>query len=124
VLTGHLQGEALARVAASADIMLTPSTTETFGNVVLEAMASGVPVVSADAPNARALVDLGRTGLLCPPRDVGAYADAIAELVSDPEARSRMGAAGREASAAYSWDAASESVLQAYCQLLGLKSPG
>ncbi|GAO40218.1 putative glycosyltransferase [Sphingomonas changbaiensis NBRC 104936] len=118
VLTGHLQNEALARAVASADLMLTPSTTETFGNVVLEAMASGLPVVSADAPSARALLDNGRTGLLCPPRDPGAYADAVAMLVGDPDRRRRMGDAARAASEAYSWDAASESVLQAYRALL------
>ncbi|MBA2920615.1 glycosyltransferase [Sphingomonas sp. MAH-20] len=124
VLTGHLEKQALARAVASADLMLTPSLTETFGNVVLEAMASGLPVVSADAPSARALVEGGHTGLLCSPLDVQAYADAVAALASDPDRRRTMGAAARKASAAYSWDAASESVLQAYRQVLALRSPG
>jgi glycosyltransferase involved in cell wall biosynthesis len=118
VLTGHLQDEALARAVASADIMLTPSTTETFGNVVLEAMASGLPVVSADVPSARALLDHGRTSLLCPPRDVAAYADAVATLVADPDQRRRMGIAAHAASEPYDWDAASESVAMVYRRLL------
>lgn len=118
VMAGHLHGPDLARAIASADVMLTPSTTETFGNVVLEAMASGVPVVSADAPSARALIDDGRTGLIRPPRDVQAYAEAIAGLVARPEERGRIGAAARAASAAYSWDAASEAVAKAYRLLL------
>lgn len=72
VTTGHLEGIELARAVASADIMLHPSITETFGNVILEAMASGLPVVSADAPNSQSLLVDAETGFLCPPRDVGA----------------------------------------------------
>ena len=114
VLTGHLDGVDLARAVASADIMLTPSTTETFGQVVLEAMASGLPVISADAPSARALLADGETGLLVPPREVAAYVAALTRLADSPELRARMGGAAREASAAYSWDAASESVARVY----------
>jgi len=114
VMAGHLEGVDLARAVASADMLLTPSTTETFGNIILEAMASGLPVISADAPNARALVEEGETGVLCPPRDIGAYVERIAGLIAAPETRGEMGAAARRASAAFSWDAASESVLRAY----------
>lgn len=124
VLTGHLQDESLARAVASADVMLMPSTTETFGTVVLEAMACGLPVVSADAPSARALLGPGHTGLLCPPTDAQAYADAVGALAADPERRRRMGAAARDASRSYSWNAASESVLQAYRRVLGVRSLG
>ena len=63
VLAGHLDGDDLSRAVASADILLSPSTTEAFGNVVLEAMAAGLAVVSADAPSARALITDGETGL-------------------------------------------------------------
>ncbi|WP_340318147.1 glycosyltransferase family 4 protein [Rhizorhabdus argentea] len=114
ILTGHLEGTALARAIASADVMLTPSTTETFGNVVLEAMASGVPVVSADAPSARALLVEGVTGLLCPPRDIAQYADHIMQLVDRHELRAQVGSAARQASHAFSWDASCESVVRAY----------
>jgi glycosyltransferase involved in cell wall biosynthesis len=119
VLTGHLQGEALARAVASADILLTPSTTEAFGNIVLEAMASGLAVVSADAPSARSLLTDGETGLLCPPRDPAAYVEATARLIASTELRDKMGRAARAASAAYSWDAASESVVKVYRALAG-----
>ena len=118
VLTGHLDGTELAAAIAAADIMLTPSTTETFGNVVLEAMASGLAIVSADAPSARALLDDGRTGLLCAPTDPYAYAAAIAKLIAAPERRHALGAAARQASAAYSWEGASASVAQAYAETL------
>lgn len=114
VLTGHLEGAELARAVASADIMLSPSTTETFGNVVLEAMACGLPVVSADAPSARALLIDGETGILCPPRDVAAYAKAVTRLIDASGSRQSMGANARRASSAYSWDAASASVAEVY----------
>lgn len=123
VLTGHVQGVELARSVASADVMVTPSTTETFGNVVLEAMASGLPVVSADAPSARGLIEEGRTGFLCPALDVARYAEAVSILATTPDLRREMGTAARVASKAYSWDGASESVAAAYRELLRLKSP-
>ncbi len=118
VLTGHLDGSELARAIASADIMVTPSRTEAFGNVVLEAMASGLAVVSADAASARALLVAGETGLLCPPDDVAAYADAVRRLIASPAERTSIGAAARAASGAFSWDAASESVATIYRSLV------
>lgn len=126
ILTGHLAGADLARAVASADILLHPSTTETFGNVVLEAMASGLPAVAADAPSARALLAEGETGLLCPPRDVAAFARAVEALVDDTARRRTLGAAARTASRVYSWDAASESVAAVYRALVattGMRRP-
>ncbi|WP_231292848.1 glycosyltransferase family 4 protein [Sphingopyxis sp. MC1] len=118
VLTGHLDGQELAHAVASADIMLNPSTTEAFGNVVLEAMASGLPVVSADAPSASALIVEGETGHLCTPGDRRAYSDALVRLIADGDARRAMGAAARARSAAFSWHAASESVARLYRAIL------
>lgn len=114
VLTGHLMGDDLAKAVASADILLNPSTTETFGNVVLESMASGLAVVGADVPSTRALVDHDCTGILCSSGDLEGYAAAIESLVGRPETRRAMGAAGCKASNAYSWDAASAAVQQVY----------
>ncbi len=94
--------------------MLAPSSTETFGQVVLEAMASGLPVVCADAPSSRALIDAQKTGFLCQPTAINDYAAAIESLASDTCRRKAMGDAARSASAAYSWEAASESVAEAY----------
>ena len=67
--TGHLDGEALGRAVASADILVNPSTTEAFGNVNLEAMAAGLALVSADVGSAQALIEHGRSGLLVPPEE-------------------------------------------------------
>lgn len=117
ILTGHLEGAALARAVASADIMLAPSTTETFGNVVLEAMASGLPIVAADVPSSRALLVDGETGLLCPPRAVDVYADRILRLISSPDMRRQIGSAARQASEPFSWEAACDSVVRAYASV-------
>jgi len=115
VLTGHLEGEQLARAVASADVLLHTSTTETFGNVVLEGMASGLAVVNATT----ALIEDGRTGMLCPPDDIDCYQRAIIALAEDPDRRKALGAAARAASEAYSWTSASRSVAEAYRGLLG-----
>lgn len=117
VLTGHLDDADLSRAVASADILLCPSTTEAFGNVLLEGMAAGLAVISADAPYARALVEDGMSGLLRPP-DARAYAEAVTALLDSPAERARLGAAARAASVAYSWQAASRSAEAAYETLL------
>jgi phosphatidylinositol alpha 1,6-mannosyltransferase len=118
VLTGHLDGAELARAVASADMIINPSTTESFGNVILEAMASGVPVISADAPNARALLEHGKTGILCAPDDPSDYLGAAIRLIEYPGERQRIGAAAHAASAAYSWEAASRAAERAYLRTL------
>jgi glycosyltransferase involved in cell wall biosynthesis len=117
VRTGHLDGVALARAVASADLLLSPSTTETFGNIMLEAMASGLPVVSADTASARNMMRVNETGILCPPRDVASYSKAIAELIAAPGRRRAMAAAAIETSKSFSWDEASESVARVYRSL-------
>ncbi len=119
VLTGHLDGEHLARAVASADVLLQPSTTEGFGNVVLEAMASGLAVVSTAAASSEVLIEQGRTGILCPPDDIGSYEQAIMALVDDPTRRREIGAAARLASEAFSWSNASRQAADAYRAVTG-----
>jgi phosphatidylinositol alpha 1,6-mannosyltransferase len=114
VLTGHLDGEQLGRAVASADILLQPSTTEGFGNVVLEAMASGLAVVSAAAASSEALIEHGRTGILCPPDGIEGYERAIMALVENAGRRRELGAAARLASEAFSWSNASRQAADAY----------
>ena len=115
---GHLSGEALGRAVASADILINPSVTEAFGNVNLEAMASGLAIVSANVPSASALIDQGRTGLLVPPRDVGTYAAAVAELIHQPRRRAALGTAAAEAAARFTWDDVLEDVARSYAEAL------
>lgn len=114
VFTGHLEGEALARAVASADILVNPSETEAFGNVNLEAMASGLAVVSADGPSARGVLDDQETGWLVPARDVAAYADAIEVLAGHPLRRRAMASAAVRRSADFDWPATLAPVVDAY----------
>jgi glycosyltransferase involved in cell wall biosynthesis len=119
VFAGFQSGDDLGRAVASMDVFFNPSVTETFGNVTLEAMAAGVPVVAARATGAIDLVDEGVTGYLVPPRDVSAYADAIQRIVAEPALRDALGAAGHAKAAGYSWEKANQAVLDAYLELLG-----
>jgi glycosyltransferase involved in cell wall biosynthesis len=93
---GMRQGEDLAAHYASADLFLFPSLTETFGNVVLEALASGLAVAAFDYAAARAHVEPGRGGLLAPFGDAGAFVEAATALARDVGALRRMGQAARQ----------------------------
>lgn len=116
---GFQRGGALGRAVASMDVLFNPSVTETWGQVTSEAMAAGVPVVAARATGAVDLIDDGVTGVLVPPRDVTAYADAFQRIIRDAELRSAMGAAGHAKAQRYRWDTANQAVLDAYLQMLG-----
>jgi glycosyltransferase involved in cell wall biosynthesis len=85
VFTGRLEGEQLAAAYASADLFVFPSRTDAFGNVLLEAMASGLPVVAADVPATREV--LAGAGHLFTPGDPGELAKALVRLSSDPGGR-------------------------------------
>ncbi|TXC70619.1 glycosyltransferase family 1 protein [Sphingomonas ginsenosidivorax] len=118
VFAGFQSGDALGRAVASMDVFFNPSVTETFGNVTLEAMAAGVPVVAARASGAIGLIDDGVTGFLVPPTEIGGYADAIARIVTEPGLRTSMGQAGHAKAAGYRWDTINESVLDAYLEVM------
>ena len=118
IFTGFLDGTNLARAYASADLLLNPSTTETFGNINLEAMASGIPVVAARASGNECLVGNGITGALIAPGDVTGYADALARYCTDPALRAAHGAAGLKAAQAFDWDVINGAVLSRYRELV------
>ncbi len=119
VFTGFLEGEELTQAYASSDIFLFPSETESFGNVTLEAMASGLPCVCADATGSRSLVDHRRTGYLAKPGDAEDFAGYVAALARDPERRWQMGLAARERSQEFSWDATMARMLGYYRSIAG-----
>ena len=105
IFTGHLEDDALAHAYASADVFLFPSDTETFGNVTLEAMASGLPTVCADATGSSTLVEDDRTGLLAPSGNPGAFLDATTRLVTQTRLRRRMGRAAHQRAQRFDWHA-------------------
>ena len=105
VFAGFLHGDDLATAYASSDIFFFPSISETFGNVTLEAMASGLPAVTADAAGSRSLVREGETGFLVDASREDIMIDRLTQLVADPQMRSRFGARARDvALAEYDWD--------------------
>lgn len=122
VFAGFLQGEALGRAMASMDMLLNPSVTETFGNVTLEAMAVGLPVVAARATGSDGLVEDGLTGRLITPGVVEDFATALATYCLDPHARAAAGQAGREASRSYGWDEVNRALVQGYFRALNGRS--
>jgi glycosyltransferase involved in cell wall biosynthesis len=114
IFTGHLSGDDLAVAYASSDIFLFPSDTETFGSVTLEAMASALPAVCADATGSRSLVEPDVTGYLAPPGDPDTFAARVGALAGDPGLRARMGAAARARSLTFSWEADMAGLLARY----------
>jgi glycosyltransferase involved in cell wall biosynthesis/predicted metal-dependent phosphoesterase TrpH len=110
---GWLEGEELARAYASADLFLFCSRTDTYGQVVLEAGASGLPVVAVAEGGPAALVEDRRTGLLCPP-DPDRLAGAILQLATSPALRRRMGSAAIGAARTRSWELALEQLAAGY----------
>jgi glycosyltransferase involved in cell wall biosynthesis len=114
IFAGFLQGEELAAAYAASDVFLFPSETETFGNVTLEAMASGLPCVCANATGSRSLVVHGETGYLETPRNANGFAGRLAVLARDDELRARFGAAARERALTFSWDESMAKILDHY----------
>lgn len=115
---GYLEGEELGQWVAGMDLFFNPSITETFGNVTLEAMACGVPVVAARATGATTLVRDGETGTLVEPGNIPAFADAIQRYIEDPALRARHGAAGEERSKLFDWDTLNRRMAETYLRLV------
>jgi glycosyltransferase involved in cell wall biosynthesis len=116
---GYLQGEELSDYYAASDIFAFSSLTETFGNVVLEAMASGLPVVAVRAGGVAESVRSGRTGILVEPSEPPAsFASALLGLIERPEARTEMALAAREYALSQSWDAIMGSLRERYLRVI------
>ncbi|HEU0095071.1 MAG TPA: glycosyltransferase family 1 protein [Rhizomicrobium sp.] len=123
IFTGFQGGEALATAYASSDIFVFPSDSESFGNVTLEAMASSLPCVCADATGSRSLVVAGETGFLADASDADGFAHHITALAADPALRSTMGRAGRARALTFSWDETLARMLGYYRALVGGAAP-
>jgi phosphatidylinositol alpha-mannosyltransferase len=112
---GRVTDEEKARYFASADVFCAPATgQESFGIVLLEAMAAGVPIVASDIHGYKQVVQRGVQGLLVEPRKPRALAAALYTLALDPELRDRMGEAGRARAPEFSWERVTEQVIDFY----------
>lgn len=113
VFTGTLQGEELSQAYASGDVFVMPSESETLGQVVLEAMSSGTPVVAARAGG---IIDIipdehsGKTSFVFTPRDLDDCLGKVELLLNDKELREAMGKAAREEVEKYHWREATRKI--------------
>jgi len=114
VFTGYRHGEELSTIYASSDIFVFPSTTETFGNVVLEAMAAGLPVVGPAAGGVKNLLVDGHNGLACRPRNHHDMAAAMLKLARHDELRAQIGSRARQYAIERSWENLLRSLVESY----------
>lgn len=117
---GRISDDDKAAMLASSDIYVGPHTGgESFGIVLVEAMAAGATVVASDLPAFRAVLADGRAGQTFPTGDAQALADALVHLLGDPEARERLRLAARRQVTAYDWSTVTDQVLEVYDLVLG-----
>jgi glycogen(starch) synthase len=121
---GHLRKTDLAAVLGTADVALVPSSYEPFGMAALEAGAAGTPVVAGAAGGLSEVVTTGHTGLLVPPRDVGALAAAVASVLDDSELATRLvTAAQRDIEARFVWPVAARATEKVYVEAVADPRP-
>jgi glycosyltransferase involved in cell wall biosynthesis len=118
VFAGQLLGEELAAAYASSDVFLFPSLTETLGMAMIEALASGLPVLAARAGATHEVVDEGESGLLYDPAVPRALTDAVRTLAEDDELRARFARGARAAAERRSWESATATLRSYYEQAL------
>ena len=114
-LPGVLRGEELSRAYANMDLFVFPSHTDTFGNVVLEALASGVPAIVTPDGGPRHIIRDGETGVIA---EDGKFASAVASVLRDPERHAKMRQAARQYALSASWDAVFDGIYAAYESVL------
>ena len=120
---GRVSNEELPRYYKTCDIFCAPSTGfESFGIVLLEAMASGRPIVATNIAGYRCVLEDGREGLLVEPENERALCEAIVRLLRDPALRREMGERGRRKAARYNWPIIAHRVLDFYYQLIQKKA--
>lgn len=114
IFTGQLTGNELARALASSDLLLNPSITEAFGNVTLESMACGLPVIAAEATGATNLVRDKVTGTLVDGSEPEEFAGALEAYARDPDLRRRHGEAALAIAKTMDWDSINATVIRVY----------
>lgn len=103
-LTGYLTGEQLAEIYSASDLFVFPSPTETFGNVVIEALASGTPAITANSGGVKNIIKAGLTGYLCETGNVLEFTNAILKLLENDDLRKQLGIEGRNYALTHNWD--------------------
>ncbi len=122
VFVGGVSSEDLPRYYAIADIFCSPATgKESFGIVLLEAMASGKPIIASNIEGYASVMSDGVQGILVPPKDEEALESALVTLIEDPDLRWQMGNNGRLDAQKYDWENVTREVLDYYTYLLGSK---
>jgi phosphatidylinositol alpha-mannosyltransferase len=123
LFVGHVSPGDLPRYYASCDLYCSPATgAESFGIVLLEAMATETPIVCSDIPGYRTLMEEGKEGLFFKARDPNSLAERILFLLKDRQLMQRMGKAGRTKAVVYDWKKVTREVLDFYCEVLDKKS--
>lgn len=118
VFADHVSFEELPRYYNTADVFCSPATGwESFGMVLLEAMATGKPVVVSDIPGYAGLITHGIEGLLVKPKDEKAFASALLQLLQDESMREWMGGKGKSKAKDYSWEVVAQKVMSYYQEL-------
>ncbi|MGM0874998.1 MAG: glycosyltransferase family 4 protein [Bacillota bacterium] len=111
---GYLNGVNLAKIYASSDLFIFPSPTETFGNVVLEALATGTPVIGANSGGVKNIIKQEVTGYLCEPKNVEKFNHAIIHLLENNSLRHKMSEDARKYALSQTWDQIFEGLLKEY----------
>ncbi len=118
MFTGYVKGEQLAAVYSASDLFVFPSPTETFGNVVLEALASGTPAIAANSGGVKTIIQDGVTGSLCQPGNVDSFLQSILRLIENDSLRNEMGIEGRNYALTQKWDKIFDQLLWHYCHVI------
>ncbi|MEH7352358.1 glycosyltransferase family 1 protein [Neobacillus drentensis] len=118
IFTGYLSGNRLAEAYAASDLFVFPSPTETFGNVVLESLASGTPVIGAKSGGVQNIIKEGVTGQLCKPGNVEEFSEAILQLLTNDRLREQMGSTGRKYALTQSWEQILQNLVSQYTHVI------
>lgn len=117
-MTGFLSGQELATWYASSDLFVFPSTTETFGNVILEAFASGIPAIGVNKGGVADIITSGLDGMVAEANNPADFADKIALFLKNMEKARHFGRDARRTSQKYSWQAINQKLLESYQHVL------
>jgi glycosyltransferase involved in cell wall biosynthesis len=120
---GYMTGEALSQAYASADIFTFTSALESFGLVLVEAMAAGLPVVTSLVGGAKDIIQPGINGYTYPVGDIEGLIAGVRAVLAEPGKREQMGAAARAFAETQTWDAMMDEVIEAYADIIAGRVP-